>query len=244
MDKNYFKEYYLLERNHWWFKARAEILKSIIEKLNLPPETKILNVGVATGGTTELLQNFGEVTSVEFEHDCCIFLREELNKEVTEASITALPFDNNSYDLVCAFDVIEHVDEDQKAADELKRVCKPEGYVCCTVPAFNFLWSHHDDVNHHKRRYTLKVFSRLFKDKIIFSTYFNTILFLPVTSFRLLSRVLPLQKLRKGAGSDFTLNGQGMLSTLFYRLMGMEKYLLKKFIKLPAGISILLIWKK
>ena len=110
------------------------------------------------------------------------------NFPVTEASIIKLPFENNSFDLVCAFDVIEHVNEDTIAVEELWRVCKPGGNVCITVPAFQALWGTHDIVNGHKRRYTKKELQKLVAEKndgdILYSSYFNFILFIPIFLFR------------------------------------------------------------
>src|SRR5690606_21035392 len=74
--------------------------------------------------------------------------------EVIEASVTDLPFEPHSFDLVCAFDVIEHVENDSLAMQEMYRVCKPGGHVAITVPADMALWSEHDVINHHFRRYT------------------------------------------------------------------------------------------
>ncbi len=246
MDYNYFKEYYTLERNHWWFKARKTILESQIQKLVSKSKLKILNIGVATGSTSEMLSKYGEVTSVEFDHECCQFLRTELKMDIIEGSITELPFEDKTYDLICAFDVVEHVVEHEKAVSEMKRVCKDSGTVFCTVPAFNFLWSRHDDVNHHIRRYTRKEFSKLFwgSGRIIYATYFNFFLFLPIAGLRLISKILPSAIARKGAGSDFTIKGSGVLSTFYFKIFKAENVFLRQQYSLPFGISYLLLWKK
>lgn len=246
MDSQYFREYYTLERNHWWFTARSLILKDQVTKIASGRRLKILNVGIATGSTTEMLSQFGDVTSVEYDKDCCEFLRTELHMEVTEASVTALPYADESFDLVCAFDVIEHVEEDKLAISELKRVCKNANHIFCTVPAFRFLWSKHDEVNHHIRRYTSSQFNDLFSGsgKIIFGSYFNTLLFLPVSIFRLFSKLLPSGFMRKGAGSDFTITGGNFFSLFLFRLLSSERFWLNKARSFPFGISYLLIWKK
>ena len=72
MDSNYYKVYFDLERNHWWFLARNEIIRSQVEELFQAKgrALKIINVGVATGASSEILANFGEVTSIEYEQDC------------------------------------------------------------------------------------------------------------------------------------------------------------------------------
>jgi 2-polyprenyl-3-methyl-5-hydroxy-6-metoxy-1,4-benzoquinol methylase len=118
MDSQYYKDYYILERNHWWFLARASILNKYIER-NISSGSKnlkILNVGVATGASTEMLGAFGAVTSIEYEQECIEYIRERVSIEVIQGSILDLKFEDNSFDLVCAFDVIEHVQYDDVAA--------------------------------------------------------------------------------------------------------------------------------
>jgi ubiquinone/menaquinone biosynthesis C-methylase UbiE len=79
-----------------------------------------------------------------------------------------LPFKDEEFDLICAFDVIEHVEDDLLGIREMKRVCKNEGLMVLTVPAYMFLWSHHDEVNQHYRRYTLKNLKNLGKKKTFY----------------------------------------------------------------------------
>ena len=73
-----------------------------------------------------MLSKFGEVTSLEYDKYCCEFLKEKTGIEAINASLTELPFSDNSFDLVCAFDVIEHIEDHEKAVDEIFRVLKPK----------------------------------------------------------------------------------------------------------------------
>lgn len=249
MNKDYYKEYYKLEREHWWFKVRGQIIIDQIRKvIGGKRDLNILNIGVATGRTTELLSEFGKVTSIEYDKECCEFTRLEVGIDVIQASVLALPFDNKSFDLVCSFDVIEHVEDDKTAVQEMKRVCKPNGIVCITVPAFMQLWSHHDVVNHHYRRYVMKQLIKLFepqkKDEILFKSYFNSALFLPIWAFRLLSKIIPKKLIRKEAGSDFTvIDYDSFINKILYSVFNVERKLLGK-ITYPFGVSILFIWRK
>jgi SAM-dependent methyltransferase len=242
MDKAYYIEYFDLERNHWWFRARSLIIRNHISSVAGKGGKKILNIGAATGGTSEMLAGFGEVTSLEYDQDCCRFVKEKLNKDFICASITRLPFDKNTYDIVCAFDVIEHVDDHCQAAAEMLRVCRPGGAVVCTVPAYSFLWSHHDVVNHHVRRYTMNELSALFQkdSRIIYKTYFNFFLFPVIALLRLADRVLKLKSIRKDAGSDFSIIKHRFINGFFYQVMRAENFFVKRRISLPFGVSILL----
>ena len=277
MEKNYYKEYYHLERNHWWFKARGEMLIDHLRKvLELPankPTTqhqslinserlkslaidakqksiKILNIGTATGRTSELLKQLGEVESVEYDKDCYEFVRDNLNIPITNASIIELPYADESYDVVVAFDVIEHVEDDQKAVSEMYRVCKKGGVVGVTVPAFMFLWSQHDVVNHHYRRYTSTQLESLFKEQTglqkIYQSYFNSWLFFPIAAFRALSKILPMKKAdnESETASDFAVMKGGTINSVFYHIFKSENFFLKRFIRIPVGVSLISTWKK
>ncbi len=249
MDKQYYKDYYKLEREHWWFTARKEILEDLIRrKINPTIPLKILNIGTATGAGTLMLQEFGNVTSIEYDEDCCKFLNEQLQIKTQVGSITELDFENNSFDLVCAFDVIEHVENDSLATAEMLRVCKKDGYVFATVPAFMLLWSEHDVVNHHCRRYKINQFRNLFKvadSNIVFKSYFNFFFFIPIASIRILLWPFQKNKLKETtAKSDFSrFNADGIFNKICFRIFLLEKTLLK-FIKFPFGVSICLMIKK
>jgi len=250
MEKEYYKEYYEYERKHWWFTARLEILETLLTKRIIPPNKKkfrILNAGVATGATTIMLQKHGEVTSLEYDKDCCLFLEEVVKIEVTNGSLTDLPYEDNYFDLVCAFDVVEHIEDDALAIKEMNRVLKKDGTMFLTVPAFNFLWSEHDVINHHFRRYTLKGLSSIVKDQnfdIQFKSYFNFILFLPIFFIRMLGKLLPKRDSEKVAADFEGFNGNKFGNKLFFFLFRKESFFLKNKIRFPFGVSLFVIAKK
>ncbi len=250
MDKNYYKKYYTLEREHWWFSARAEILMSHIRRVFANrTDLTILNVGAATGYSSELLEQFGTVTSIEFDEDCYEFTRDVVKIPIQQGSILDLDFPDNTFDLVCAFDVIEHVEDDRMAVSEMRRVAKSGGVMLVSVPAFMFLWSEHDVVNHHLRRYTSKILRGLFSayDVPIFHSYFNFWLFFPIAGIRTIMRLFTKKHLAKpeDAQSDFdNFKSGGLVNMLLKNIFFSENLFLKQFIPLPVGISILSSWRK
>ncbi|MDP1728153.1 MAG: class I SAM-dependent methyltransferase [Bacteroidota bacterium] len=247
MDKNYYLEYYDLERNNWWFKARQEIIRSQIIKLTEgKTNISILNIGVATGASSIMLAEFGKVKSIEFDAECFEFVKEKLDIDIEQGSILELQFEPNSFDLVCAFDVIEHVENDQLAAIEMMRVCKPGGFVFVTVPAFMSLYGKHDIVNHHFRRYKSDGLKMLFSEQgsIVYDTYFNSVLFIPIFLVRIINKLIPGILKSKGSGSDFGMIQSKFLDRLFYKIFMFENGLLKKATRFPFGVSAMLIWKK
>lgn len=253
MDQAYFKDYYHLEREHWWFLVRRKILAERINTLlNRPRQIHSLNVGAATGTTSDMLMEFGEVMSIEYDEECCRFTQGFLQTPIIQGSILELPFEDNQYDLVTAFDVIEHVEDHQKAVEELWRVCKPGGHIAITVPAYQFLWGPHDEINHHFRRYTATQLQQLFaqlKGQVIYTTYYNSFLFLPIAAFRLLVKLLQglrsTKKEQPPARSDHKVLGiHGWINRLLSGIFHLDYYWLKAGLRFPAGVSIMLFYKK
>jgi SAM-dependent methyltransferase len=235
----------------------AHLRKVTKNKTNL----RILNIGVATGKSSELLMQLGQVESVEYDQDCYEFVRDTVKIPIIQGSILALPYEAGTFDLVCAFDVIEHVEHDQLAVSEMTRVCKEQGIVCVTVPAFMFLWSEHDVVNHHFRRYSSKTLKLVFQHENIlnlYHSYFNTWLFFPIAAFRLMAGfvrfclgIIFKQKNQsakledtENTASDFSVMKGGFLNKIFYHIFLSESWFVKRFIRLPVGVSLISTWQK
>jgi SAM-dependent methyltransferase len=249
MDKAYYYKYYDFERKHWWFTVREKILMNEIRKKVSGKKLKILNIGCATGRSTEALSEFGQVVSLEYDQECCEFTRERTGLTVIHGSILELPFEKEVFDLVCCFDVIEHVQDDRKGTEEMLRVCKKGGTIFISVPAFMSLWSDHDEVNHHYRRYVMKELDSLFKDKngnIVSKSYFNTFLFPAISMVRYISGLFKSgASSQKSLKSDFEMNAVNSPLNYFpLFLFSIEKFFLNSGIKFPFGVSIFYMWKK
>ncbi|RYY70743.1 MAG: class I SAM-dependent methyltransferase [Chitinophagaceae bacterium] len=244
MNKEYVQQYVQLEKAHWWFVVRQKIILYFLHKHIKGSSLKILNIGAAGGASSKWLQEFGEVVSVENESFFIDHLRSE-GMNVTDASIISMPFPDNSFDLVCAFDVIEHVEQDDVALKEINRVCKSHGTVCITVPAFQSLWSNHDVVNRHFRRYKKKELHKRIETvnglSIKEMAYFNSLLFLPIFVAR---RVGPIFSSRKEDRSDFELyKTSSLLNGILKAVFSFEQSLLKK-ISFPFGVSLICVLRK
>lgn len=248
MRREYYQQYYHAERSHWWFKVREQIIKQkIYDKICLPEGSRILNVGCGTGRSSQMLQTFGEVHSIEYDSECYEFVKSRIGIEIIQGSATDLPYPDGSFELVCAFDVIEHIKEDEKAVNEMARVCKNDGFIFITVPALKILWGSHDEINRHERRYRLGQIRNLFKDmngKLTFGSYFNSILFIPILLFRLFRKLVPDRWINAKTDSDLQIDIlPTFLNNIFYNIFLFEKSILRR-IKLPVGVSIIWIWKK
>jgi SAM-dependent methyltransferase len=248
MDRAYYLKYFDFEKNHWWFRARAQILQAYLRRTIVPKSRpRILNVGAATGGSIAWLSPLGELTSLEFDSDSVEFIRNHLNQHVTQGSILSLPYGDNEFDVVCAFDVIEHVENDTLAVSELNRVCRPGGSVLVTVPAHMHLWNVHDEVNHHFRRYEMAQLRELWagaSGKIEFASFFNNRFYIPITVIRKMTAFVARFRKQGQLKSDFETFSPGKLNDILFSIMAGEKSRIERQKSYRLGVSILLHWRK
>ncbi len=155
MREDYYSDYYEFEQNNWWFVSRRKILATLLRK-KLPKcgyPRQVLDAGCGTGINLAMLEEFGEVTGVDSSPEAIHFCHLRQANNAKQYDITGLPFENESYQLITALDVLEHIEDDEQAFREIGRVCQPEGYFLLTVPVFPSLWGEHDEINQHYRRY-------------------------------------------------------------------------------------------
>ena len=241
MDRATYDRMRVLQDGHWWFEGRRRILAGLIGALELPKPAQVLEVGCGPGGNLEMLKRFGEVTAVEPDEASRAYAAERVGVRVEGGLLPdGLPFAPASFDLVCAFDVIEHVDEDAASVAALARLLKPGGFLATTVPGQPWMWSRHDELHHHKRRYRMKAYRALFDAaglKIVTASYFNTLLLPPIAAIRAL----------KMATGSTTADDDAMppapLNALLAELFGAELLWLKHA-PLPFGVSIVVIARR
>jgi SAM-dependent methyltransferase len=160
MDSTLYDLFYELEDEHWWFQGRKELVLSLLQR-HLPCDNpRILDVGCGTGGMLAGYQELGQALGVDTAEEAAHFCHLR-GLDMMLGSGTELPFADESVDVVSALDVIEHVDDDRGILAEMHRVCRRNGILLLTVPAFQFLWSNHDVLNHHKRRYVRQGIAKL-----------------------------------------------------------------------------------
>lgn len=181
-----------LEAEHWWFVGRRRVLDALIRRLAPPTPARILEVGCGAGGNIPLLQTYGEVVALEPDDESRAYVASRFGIQVDGGLLpNGLPYEPRSFDLICAFDVIEHVEDDAASIVALADLLKTGGVLLTTVPAYQWMWSHHDVLHHHKRRYTLKRYRQLFAQSgltIETAGYFNSLLFPVAAALRLVKR--------------------------------------------------------
>jgi len=227
-------------QDYFWFKGKKELIKLLLKKSRLPKDQKlkILVVGAGTGEDLSIIKDFGDLYVIDIDKNALNMVPDQLVKEKIIGDICRKDYKSNSFDLICAFDVIEHIKDDQKIADKLYHLLKTSGKIIITVPAFNFLYSAHDKYLKHFRRYNINRLKKLFnKFKIIKTGYFMFFLFIPVCFQRLCSKrsnkvnsgIVPLPK---------------MINAFFYFILKIELLLLKLGLRFPFGLTIWSIYKK
>jgi SAM-dependent methyltransferase len=221
------------EGRHWWFTGRRAILSSLIARLALPPSAQIVEIGCGTGGNLEMLAAFGEVSAMEADDGARAIAAE---KTAGRFDIRAgrcpdeIPFAGRRFDLVCLFDVLEHIEEDVATLKAVGGLLAPGGHALITVPAYRWMWSAHDEFLHHKRRYTAGELRRKAVAaglRIAGLSYFNTLLFPLAAAARLL-------------GAPGTAVPPGPLNRLFRAVFGAERLLVGR-VALPFGVSLLAV---
>lgn len=249
METAYYAEYAEVQRSHWWYQARAEILQAILHEFLKPTRARhLLDLGCGPGGMRPMLSRFGRLVSTDFTFDALQFCKAQQLDYLVAADGMRLPFRDERFEAACAFDVIEHLQDDAQAAGELHRVLKPRGIAVVTVPAFQFLWGRQDIVSHHIRRYDAPALRRLFTVAhfdVLKLSYFNTFLFPPIAAVRLTYRLLGLNR-GKATGdlqSDFSMPHRGWLNELPRRIFAAEKNLLLRR-DFPCGVSLLCVAQK
>ena len=137
----------IAQSDYWWYRARTRILETVMKPYVGTPR-RLLDVGSADGPSVTWLRGTAE-HHVSLDVD-----PRGLADGGVCGSATGLPFADGSFDVVAAFDVIEHCDPEATALAEIQRVLAPGGRLLMSVPAYNWAWTGHDDLNHHYRRYT------------------------------------------------------------------------------------------
>lgn len=155
MDLHTYEILYRTEETHWWHAARRHIVLDWIEQ-RYPgrSDLSILDAGCGTGLMLQQMSHLGHAEGVDIAEQALDFCRKRGHLNVRAADVLHLPFDDATFDVVTALDVLEHLDDDTGALREWRRVLKPGGRVFIFAPAHRWLWSLQDDVSHHKRRYT------------------------------------------------------------------------------------------
>lgn len=229
------------ERNYWWHAGRLAIIDAWLAKWIKPAKnSKILNVGCGTGGTLPVLEKYGKVENIDVSDEAIKFMKESGYK-VKKVTDHKLPYKDDSFDVVVAFDVLEHIEKHEEALAEWTRVLKKDGAILFTVPAYQWLWSDHDTSLHHFRRYTKGMVKSILPSNGLIQRHSYYIVFsLPlVVGFRFMNKILR----RKSDSETSYVDVPPFINTLFTNLLKVEATL-HSYVKFPAGTSVIAAIRK
>ena len=229
-----------LDEHHWWYRGRRRIIRAELDRLSLPQRARVLDAGCGSGRTLDELQGYGDVYGIELDRDAAEVARARRRGEVQIGRLEELPWPAASFDLITCLDVIEHTPDDQATLRELRRVCTAGGWLIVTVPAYEALWSLHDEANHHYRRYarrTLRAAASGAGWRITRMTSFNSLLLAPAAVVRLVQR-------RRRPHDDYTPTiklGPAWLNDALEWPLQIEATWLAQGHTLPAGLSLMAV---
>lgn len=232
------------EDTYWWNILRKNLINYTISKnIKNAGKLSILDIGCGPGGTTNILSKFGNVTGADTSKRALEILNKRfphIKGTLCNLDGTNFPFETAVFDLVTAFDVLEHIQKDTIVMSEMNRVLKPNGYVLVTVPAHPYLWSYRDVTLMHKRRYTKEELSKKLSEngfEVVSISWFNFFMFLPILIALLLSKVYAP---KVNPESD-TVVPTG--NSVLLQIVKLETFLFKK-LKLPIGVSLIALARK
>ena len=235
MERVVYQQMAELDDRHWWYRGRRRILAELIRReAKLAPGARILEIGCGTGHNLAMLSGFGHVDGLELDDEAAALSEKRLGRKVMRSPLPELgEVPDASYDLVGAFDVIEHIDDDRAALAAIATKLKPGGTFVMTVPAHPWMWTAHDVANHHKRRYSKRALRALVEGsplRLHRIGYFNSLLFPIAIAERTAA------KLRGKDNGEVSLP-PAPLNRALEAVFAAERYLVGR-LPLPPGLSL------
>lgn len=229
----------MLEDSHWWFVGRRRILGAIAERFNLfDSEARVLDAGCGTGGTLRWLKGKG-VKSFGFEPERRVVKR--VVRSGLDVRYGQLPNEVPDYkdlfDVVLSLDVLEHIADDALSLDSMHALLRPGGHLLLTVPSFQFLWSAHDILNHHYRRYRRQQLKTMLEERgfqVQYASYYNAFLF-PI--------IAVLRKLKLQRSGDLH-STTPWLNAILTGIFAAESNFIQSGCRFPFGVSLVFVARK
>lgn len=236
MDRDYQHQTFLLETESWWYRARRRIILSRLER-RFPGrrDLRILDIGCGAGSLLNDLRTWGRGYGLEVSPEAAEVARQRSGCPVWTGAIPGgVPDDAGRFDVVCLLDVIEHLDDDVSGLRYARSLLDTGGALLVTVPGLPLLFGIHDEINHHRRRYTRGSLRAALNDagfRAPWVSYFNTLLS-PL--------LIPAIVWRNWRRSGHHFEVRTRLDPLFERVFGFERHLMGR-LSLPFGLSLIAV---
>ncbi len=229
-----------LEQTNWWYLGRRKIVKKMFAKY-MSTCKDVLDVGCGTGEGRNIVPKEVVLSGLDESPIALEYAKEKGYNFLKQSSGDAIQFTDNSFEGIIMLDVLEHIEDDSKTLSECLRVLRPNGKLILTVPAYQWLWSGHDEVFGHKRRYTKKELVKKIKElefEVIFSSYYFFTPLPAVVVFRVLERILVNRK------KSHFFKIPVFINKILLFIISIESFLFEKGIVLPFGSSIIVVARK
>jgi len=238
-----------LESESFWVRSRNRLIKNIINQYSRGRgETKFLDIGCGTG---EVIRTIGtnpnlKITGSEIYLNGLLYAKKKLpDAEFIQYDVTQgrLPED---FDIIGAFDVIEHIENDRSAIANIYEMLRDGGYFVVTVPQYMFLWSRLDEIVRHKRRYSRTEILAKLRQQGFVVEYCSSFLFV-LFPMMVISRIFDRNK-KESESTEVEFKNRvsfpRMLNRFFDNAMRIDEALIDLKISLPYGGSLLVIAKR
>ena len=237
MDKEFEKIYHEIESSHFWHVTSRELILFFVKKY-ISTEKLILDIGCSSGDLLIKLKDnhYSNLYGIDSSKNAINNCKEKNLNDVQIMNASKLEFPDNHFDCIIASNIIEHIEDDNSTIIEWHKKLKPNGILIIMVPAFSWLWSTHDEKNHHFRRYSKKIFLHLLHNfNNIKVSYWNFFLFIPFCLFCIIDRVT--KKYLNINQSKTISKINPFINWLIIQLLRIENSWLKKA-SLPIGVSL------
>jgi SAM-dependent methyltransferase len=245
MDPAIYPRMAAVEDVHWWFAGRRAICERMLDRVQLPTDAAILELGCGTGGNFQMLARRGRLYAMDADDSALSFAATRGLARLARGLLPQeFPFNEIGFDLAVMTDVLEHLDDERRSLGVVRSSLRPGGWLLLTVPALPWLWSEHDAAHHHRRRYRAADLRALLVDNaynVAHLSYYNFLLFPAIAGVRIAQR-LRTQSEYGNHRHDLAMPSRA-INTILYQLFSSERFLVSQ-VRVPIGVSLVALAQK
>jgi ubiquinone/menaquinone biosynthesis C-methylase UbiE len=239
-----YERMFLAEEHHWWYQGMAKITRSILDQwYKTDSHLTLLDAGCGTGGSSLKLTRYGRVIGCDISMLALRLFQQRGANQITQASVSALPFADASFDVVTCFDVLYGTwfTEETAAYNEIFRVLKPNSRFLLRLPALSWMHRNHDVAVNTRHRYTREEVGHALRQigfHVELCAYANTFLF----PFALAKKYVELIFPSSSPESDLTMESRSY-DSIASKILALESpFVLRELF--PLGLSVFAVGRK